>query len=108
VAPSVTYRWTDQVQTDLRYEVSRSLADAAGLPDRNAREALSLLTAAAEALDAAIGNDAAPVVVAAAPSALRVLRRAYSPRVRKALAVELDRDFTHLSVEDIAVRLASI
>ncbi|HEX2795342.1 MAG TPA: host attachment protein [Croceicoccus sp.] len=66
------------------------------------------VTAAAEALDAAIGNDAAPVVVAAAPSALRVLRRAYSPRVRKALAVELDRDFTHLSVEDIAVRLASI
>ena len=63
---------------------------------------------AADALDEIVGDVATPVIVVAPPPALGILRRAYSARIRKALRAEFDKDFTQLSVTEIAHRLAAL
>jgi protein required for attachment to host cells len=57
-------------------------------------------------LDAAIGaGEAKSIIIVAPPKALGVLRRAYSPTLRKAVRAELDKDFVRLPVPEIEKHL---
>jgi protein required for attachment to host cells len=66
------------------------------------------LTALAKRMDAAVqSGEPERLIVIAPPRALGVLRNAYSAALRKALAGEIDKDYTHLPVYEIEQRLAA-
>lgn len=76
--------------------------------DPHDSEEVHFLHSAANALDKVIDDDTKPVIIAAPPRALAILRRAYSASVKNLLSTELDKDFTHLPVNEIAQRLAAL
>ncbi|HVX99240.1 MAG TPA: host attachment protein [Pseudorhodoplanes sp.] len=59
-------------------------------------------------LDAAVGaGEARRIVMIAPPRALGILRPAYSPQLRQAIALEIDKDFVRLPVYEIEKHLAA-
>jgi len=66
----------------------------------------SFLEEVAQRLDAAVlAGEAEAMVVVAPPRALGVLRRAFSPHVRRALRAEIDKDLVRMPVHEIEKHL---
>lgn len=73
--------------------------------DRNEREFLADL---AKRLDAAInGGQLKSLVLVAPPRALGVLRAAYSPALKQAVRIEIDKDLVKVPVHEIEKRLTT-
>jgi protein required for attachment to host cells len=68
----------------------------------------AFLDALAARLDAALNaGEAKTFVIVAAPRALGVLRRAYSPQLRDAIRAEIHKDYVRLPVHEIEKHLAA-
>jgi protein required for attachment to host cells len=66
------------------------------------------LTDLAGRLDAAIGaGETKSIVIVAPPRALGVLRHAYSPQLKHAIAQEIDKDFVKMPVHEIEKHLVA-
>ncbi len=65
----------------------------------------SFLAAAVASLAAHVDDNTPGIVVAADPASLGVIRQHYKPAITRRLITEFDKDFTALSVDEIALRL---
>lgn len=73
--------------------------------DPHSREESNFVKSAAHALENAMNSNSGDIIVAAAPRALGILRAEYSDRLRARVTAEIDKDFTHLPIPQIAQRL---
>jgi protein required for attachment to host cells len=74
--------------------------------DWHGQEERAFLLQLARHLDAAVGaGKIKSLIIAAPPRALGVLRPAYTPRLREAVSVEVDKDFVKLPVHQIEKQL---
>ncbi|MCL6251233.1 host attachment family protein [Altererythrobacter sp. KTW20L] len=73
--------------------------------DPHVSEEIRFVASVAKALDSLTQAEAGDIIIAAAPRALGILRSEYSDRVRAKVIAEVDKDFTHLPVPQIAQRL---
>ena len=82
--------------------VGSGARSAVGQTDWHDQAEQEFLIALARLLDARIKEGfAGSIVVAASPRALGVLREAYTPAVRKAVMVEVAKDYVNLPVPEI-------
>jgi len=81
---------------------------AVGQTDWHERNEQSFLEDVAKRLDAAISaGQAASMIIVAPPRALGILRKAYSPSLRQAVRVEIDKDLVKVPVYEIEKHLAA-
>jgi len=81
----------------------RSAMEQTDWHDQSERNFLKTL---ASRLDTAVtGGEADSLIVVAPPRALGTLRQAYSPHVREAIRVELEKDYVKLPVSEIEAHL---
>jgi protein required for attachment to host cells len=82
---------------------SRSAVEQTDWHDQSERNFLKNL---ANRLDAAVtGGEVHSLIMVAPPRALGMIRQAYSPHVRDAIRIELEKDYVKLPVPDIETHL---
>jgi protein required for attachment to host cells len=87
------------------FGVTRSAVEQTDWHDINERH---FLTELARHLDAALANNLVKrFILVAAPRALGMLRPDYSPALRRAISVEIDKDWVALPIHEIEKRLLS-
>jgi protein required for attachment to host cells len=76
--------------------------------DWHEQDEQQFLTDLVRRLDAAVtAGDAKALIMVAPPRALGVIRQAYTPRLREAVRVEIDKDLVKMPVHEIEKRLAA-
>ena len=73
--------------------------------DPHSREESNFVKSAAQALENALAAETGDIIIAADPRTLGILRMEYSDRLRARVLAEVDKDFTHLPILEIAQRL---
>ena len=85
-----------------------SMRSAVEQTDWHEQSEHQFLDALAGRLDAALNaGEAKTLVIVAAPRALGILRRAYSPQVRDAIRAEIHKDYVRLPLHEIEKHLAA-
>jgi protein required for attachment to host cells len=102
---------TREQGTDKPGQVFQSVGDRRSTmeqTDWHEQSEQQFLDALAGRLDAALNaGEAKAFVIVAAPRALGILRRAYSPQVRDAIRAEIHKDYVRLPVHEIEKHLAA-
>jgi protein required for attachment to host cells len=98
-------RRTHEIGTDAPGRAFRTVGSARSAlaqTDFHDESERTFLTDLARRLDKALSEkETASVVIVAPPRALGMLRNAYSPRLRKAVAAEVDKDLVAMPIGDI-------